>query len=263
MSLALRELCVDIGGRRIVSDVSLTVPDGQFVGLLGPNGSGKSTILKTLYRARRPSGGAVLLDGAPLAALRPREAALRIAVLAQEEHVEFDLSVEEMAMLGRTPHKRPFDRESEVDRAIVADALARVGCADLARRRMHQLSGGERQRVLIARALAQGADHLVLDEPTNHLDVGYQTEVLELVASLGLTVLAALHDLSLAALYCDRVHLLHGGRVVAAGPPHEVITAETVAAVYRADVLVVEHPDTGVPQLLPRRSSLLERTESP
>jgi iron complex transport system ATP-binding protein len=254
MSLELQGLSVDIAGRRIVSDIDIEVPEGRFVGLLGPNGSGKSTILKTIYRVHRPAGGRVLLEGQDLLTMRPKDAARRVAVVAQESTAEFDFTVFEMVMIGRTPHKRAFDRDDETDRAVVADAIERVGCEHLAPRSFNTLSGGEKQRVLIARALAQGADHLILDEPTNHLDIRYQTEVLELVAAFGITVLAALHDLSLAALFCDAVYLLADGRIVTGGAPAAVITAEMVRHAYGADVLIVEHPDTGTPHLIQRRA---------
>jgi iron complex transport system ATP-binding protein len=255
MSLEIRGVSVDVGRRRIVSDIDVKVPDGGFVGLLGPNGSGKSTLLKTIYRVHKPSTGTLLLDGRPLLSMPARDAARRVAVVAQESVVEFDFTVGEMVTIGRTPHKRAFDRDDDHDRAIVADAIERVGCTDLVHRSFNTLSGGEKQRVLIARAIAQGADHLILDEPTNHLDIRYQIEILELVKGLGLTVLAALHELSLASLFCDTVHLLTNGKVLAAGRPAEVITAEQVHAAYGADVLIVEHPETGTPHLIPRRST--------
>ena len=253
MSLELRGLSVDIAGRRIVSGITLSVADGQFAGLIGPNGSGKSTILKAIYRVHRPAAGSVLVNGTDLHRMRPRLAARRVAVVAQENLVDFGFTAREMVMIGRAPHKGPFDRDHEGDQAIVRDAMQRTGCADLGGRSFQSLSGGEKQRVLIARALAQGADHLILDEPTNHLDIRYQISVLELVAGLGVTVLAALHDLNLAALFCDTVHVLADGRLIAAGSPAEVITPEIVRAGYGADVLVIDHPDTGTPQLLPRR----------
>jgi iron complex transport system ATP-binding protein len=263
VSLELQNLGVDIGGRRIVSDINVAVPDGSFVGLLGPNGSGKSTILKAVYRVRPPSAGQILLDGADLLAMRPKDAARRIAVVAQETTVEFDFTVSEMVMIGRTPHKRPWDRDDDVDRAIVAEAIDRVGCEHLAGRSFNTLSGGEKQRVLIARSVAQGADHLILDEPTNQLDIRYQIEVLELVAGLGVTVLAALHDLTLAALYCDEVHLLTDGRLITSGPPDTVITAERIRHAYGADVLVMEHPEAGTPFLVPRRARTRAARRSP
>jgi iron complex transport system ATP-binding protein len=254
MSLELKGLSVDIGARRIVHQVDITVPSGRFVGLLGPNGSGKSTILKAIYRVRRPASGRVLLDGADLLAMPPKNAARRVAVVAQETTVEFDFTVFEMVMIGRTPHKKAFARDDDTDRAAAIAAIERVDCGHLVSRSFSTLSGGEKQRVLIARALTQGADHLILDEPTNHLDIRYQVEVLELVAGLNVTVLAALHDLSLAALFCDTVYLLAGGRIVAGGHPRTVITAETVSHAYGADVLIVDHPETGTPHLIPRRS---------
>jgi iron complex transport system ATP-binding protein len=261
MSLRIQALSIDIGGRRIVSDIDVTVPDGRFVGLLGPNGSGKSTILKALYRVHRPVAGHVLLDGSDLLSMRPKVAARRVAVVAQESTVEFDFTVLEMVMIGRTPHKRAFEREDEEDRLVVAGALERVGCEHLAARSFNTLSGGEKQRVLIARAVAQGADHLILDEPTNHLDIRYQIDVLELIAGLGITVLAALHDLSLAALFCDTVYLLTDGRIVTGGPPESVITSERVAHAYGADVLIIEHPETGTPHLIPRRTPTAVRDQ--
>ncbi|MEP7025764.1 MAG: ABC transporter ATP-binding protein [Actinomycetota bacterium] len=253
MTIELRDLRVDIAGRPIVSGISLRVPDGQFAGLLGPNGSGKSTILKAIYRVRQPAAGQILIDGTDLAGLAPKLAARRIAVVAQENPADLSITVRELVMVGRTPHKGPFSRDSAADLAIVDDAIERVGCADLAGRPFQSLSGGEKQRAMIARALAQGADHLILDEPTNHLDIRYQIEVLELVAGLGVTVLAALHDLNLAALFCDTVHVLAGGLLIAAGPPGRVITPDVVHAAYGADVLIISHPDTGTPHLLPRR----------
>ena len=234
MSLRLDGVCVDIAGRRIVSGIDLTVADGQFVGLLGPNGSGKSTILKAIYRVHRPCLGRVLVDGADLLALRPRDAAQRVAVVAQESVSEFDFTVREIVMTGRIPHKQAFSRDTGADHAIVDGAMDRVGCGHLAHRSFNTLSGGEKQLALIARALAQGADHLVLDEPTNHLDIQHQVGVLELVAGLGVSVLAA-------------------GRIVAGGPPGAVITPATIRAAYGADVLVIQHPDTGTPHLIPRR----------
>jgi iron complex transport system ATP-binding protein len=253
VSLRLDQLSVDIAGRRIVTGIDLAVGDQEFAGLVGPNGSGKSTILKAIYRVHRPSAGRVLLDGSDLLSLRPKDAARRIAVVAQESTSEFDFTVREMVMIGRTPHKGSFDRDTEADRDIVDGAIGRVGCESLAQRRFNTLSGGEKQLVLVARALAQEASHLILDEPTNQLDIHHQVEILEVVAGLGVTVLAALHDLSLAALFCNTIHVLSDGQLVTTGPPGAVLTPETIRRAYGADVLVIEHPDTGTPHLIPRR----------
>lgn len=263
MTLSVQHLSVDAGRRRIVSDVCLEVPNGAFVGLLGPNGSGKSTILKTIYRINRPAAGAVLVDGTPIHDLSPREAARRIAVVSQETSVEFDVRVEEMVMLARFAHKGRFERNTDDDYDIVREALQAVGCGKLVGRSFHDLSGGEKQLILVARALAQQADHILLDEPTNHLDVRHQSEVLDIVANRGVTVLAALHDLGVAALYCDHVYLLANGKIQHSGTPAAVITAENVKAVYRTDVLVVPHPETGTPQLLPRRPATQTMRKQP
>ncbi|MBV8568878.1 MAG: ABC transporter ATP-binding protein [Methylobacteriaceae bacterium] len=254
MSLTLQGVSVDLGRRRVLSDIDLSVPTGSFVGLLGPNGSGKSALLKAIYRAHRPATGRVLVDGRDLLAMPPREAARRVAAVAQDAAVEFGFTVRELVMVGRTPHKGLLDADDENDHAAVKDAIERVGCAHLAQRPFNTLSGGEKQRVLIARAIAQGADHLILDEPTNQLDIRYQIQVLEIAAGLGVTVLAALHDLSLAALFCEEVHILLDGRIVEGGPPRNVVTAELVRRVYAAEVLVIPHPEHGTPHLLPRRA---------
>ncbi len=261
MSLRLDHLSVDIAGRRIVTDITLTAEDGRFTGLLGPNGSGKSTILKTVYRVHKPAAGRLLLDGADLLALSARDAARRIAVVAQETTSEFDFTVREMVMIGRTPFKRAFGADTEADHAAVEQAIDRVGCGQLTWRSFNTLSGGEKQLVLVARALAQGADHLILDEPTNQLDVRHQVEILEVVAGLGVTVLAALHDLSLAALFCDPVYILAAGQIVLGGPPATVLTEQTILRAYGADVLVIPHPDTGQPHLIPRRARPSDATE--
>jgi iron complex transport system ATP-binding protein len=262
MSLRLDDLSVDIAGRRIVSGINLTVGDRQFAGLVGPNGSGKSTILKAIYRVHRPSAGRVLLDGTDLLALAHKDTARRVAVVTQESASEFDFNVREMVMIGRTPHKRSFERDTAADHDIVDHAIERVGCGQLAARRFNTLSGGEKQLVLIARALAQQADHLILDEPTNHLDIHHQVEILEVVSGLGVTVLAALHDLSLAALFCQSIHVLRAGSLVAAGSPGDVLTPETILRAYGADVLVIDHPDTGTPHLIPRRVQPASRVGS-
>jgi iron complex transport system ATP-binding protein len=263
VSLRLDHLSVDIGGRRIVTDVSLAAADRRFTGLLGPNGSGKSTILKTIYRVHKPAAGRLLLDGADLLALSARDAARRIAVVAQETTSEFDFSVREMVMIGRTPYKRAFGADTDADHAAVEQAIQRAGCGHLISRSFNTLSGGEKQLVLVARALAQGADHLILDEPTNHLDVRHQIEILEVVAGLGVTVLAALHDLSLAALFCDPVYILAAGEIVLGGPPAAVLTEQTIRLAYGADVLVIPHPDTGQPHLIPRRGRPDDTREHP
>ncbi|MFI8490225.1 ABC transporter ATP-binding protein [Streptomyces rubrogriseus] len=250
MRVEVEGLTVEMSGARLLDDVSLHADSGGFVGLVGPNGSGKSTLLRCVYRALRPTAGVVRLGGDELPSLSPRESARRLAALPQEAGAEFDFTVAEVVAMGRLPHQGAAARASDEDRHVCAAALEGVGADHLADRGFLTLSGGERQRVLIARALAQQPRILVLDEPTNHLDIAQQLEVLSLVRSGGPTVLAALHDLNLAALHCDRLHVVDGGRVVASGAPHDVLTADLLADVFGVRAHRVAHPETGALQLL-------------
>lgn len=245
MDLRFAGVDVTAAGNRLVTDLDLHVRPGEVVGLVGPNGSGKSSTLRCAFRAVEPSAGTVHIGGDDLLRMPLRTSARVLAALPQESHAEFDFSVSEVVAMGRTPHRRgPRDDE------IVAAALADVDCAHLAERGFLTLSGGEKQRVLLARALAQRPRVLVLDEPTNHLDIRHQVEILSLLRQLGMTTLTALHDLNLAAAWCDRVHVLDRGRVVAGGPPREVLTAELVGDVFGVRAHVVDHPESGAPQLL-------------
>ncbi|MFD3494066.1 ABC transporter ATP-binding protein [Streptomyces sp. NPDC058690] len=250
MRIDIDALTVEILGARLVEEATLGVGAGQFVGLVGPNGSGKSTVLRCVYRALRPSAGTVRLGGEDLYAMSARESARRLAALPQEAVTEFDFTVAEVVAMGRLPHQRPVARTTEKDRETCESALTRVGAGHLADRGFLTLSGGEKQRVLIARALAQQPRVLVLDEPTNHLDIAQQLEVLALVRDSGLTVLTALHDLNLAALHCDLLHVIESGRIVASGAPHDVLTPELLAEVFGVRAHRVPHPETGAVQLL-------------
>ncbi|MFF2009440.1 ABC transporter ATP-binding protein [Streptomyces sp. NPDC058195] len=250
MRIDIEDLTVEIAGARLVSDATLGAGQGQLVGLVGPNGSGKSTLLRCVYRALRPSAGTVRLDGEDLYAMSPRESARRLAALPQEAASEFDFTVAEVVAMGRTPHQSSVGRATEADRTACARALAGVGAAHLADRGFLTLSGGEKQRVLIARALAQEPRLLVLDEPTNHLDIAQQLDVLALVRDSGPTVLTSLHDLNLAALHCDLLHVIAGGRIVASGAPYDVLTPELLAEVFGVRAHRVPHPETGALQLL-------------
>ncbi|MFH8984148.1 ABC transporter ATP-binding protein [Streptomyces varsoviensis] len=250
MRVDVEDLSVAIAGARIVEDITVRADSGQLVGLVGPNGSGKSTLLRCVYRALRPAAGTVRLDGADLHAMDVREGARALAALPQESVNEFDFTAAEVVAMGRLPHQKAVARATAADAAACAAALARVGADHLADRGFLTLSGGEKQRVLIARALAQESRVLVLDEPTNHLDIAQQLEVLSLVRGSGLTVLAALHDLNLAAGHCDVLYVIAGGRIVASGPPHEVLTPELLAEVFGVRAHRVPHPESGAPQLL-------------
>ncbi|MEU5047186.1 ABC transporter ATP-binding protein [Streptomyces griseorubiginosus] len=250
MEVRLEAVTLDIDGVRIVSRATLHAAPGEIIGVVGPNGSGKSTLLQAVYRSMRPTSGAVLVGGQDVwRTLTPQAAARRTSVVAQENPAAFDFTVAEVVAAGRTPHRTPWSGESTADRVMVADALDRVGMAHLAGRRYSSLSGGEKQRVLLARALAQQGQLLVLDEPTNHLDIGTQLDLMELVRDLKVTTLAALHDLNLAAAYCDRVHVLCGGHLVTSGTPHKVFTPELLDEVFQVHAALGTHPLTGRPQL--------------
>ena len=249
MTLDVQGVGWSVDVQQIITDIQLTVETGAFVGLLGPNGSGKSTLLRCIYRGLKPDAGSISLDGENLLALPPRNAARRMAVVLQESQSQFDFTVQEMVLMGRTPHKSAFDPDTADDWEVVAGALTQVNMLDFAERSFSTLSGGEKQRVLIARALAQQSQFLMLDEPTNHLDIRYQLEILDIVRGLSVTTLTALHDLNLAALYCDRLYVLSEGYVVASGPPEDVLTADRIYEVYGVRADVATHPATGKPHI--------------
>ncbi|KOT98881.1 histidinol phosphatase [Streptomyces rimosus subsp. pseudoverticillatus] len=243
-------LSYGIDGRHLVDGADLHVAPGETVGLVGPNGSGKTTLLRCVYGTLAPTHGRVTLDGRDLAGFSAKERARRIATVPQDGGAAFELTVREIVAMGRSPHKRFWETDSAADAALTGQALARVGAAALHDRSFAALSGGERQRVLVARALVQQPSLLVLDEPTNHLDIRYQLDILALVTGLGTSALLALHDLNLAAYYCDRLYVLRAGRVVAHGTPHEILTPALLADVYGVAAEVSVHPVTGAPTVV-------------
>jgi cobalamin transport system ATP-binding protein len=236
-----RSLTVALAGRRVVVDVSLSVARGGWLMLIGPNGAGKSTVLRALA-GLLPYDGTVTLDGREVARLHRRELARRLAFVPQSPRLPADMTVREYAALGRTPHLGYLARRGEEDDRAVGEALDRLELAPMVGRRLGTLSGGERQRVVLARALAQETDVLLLDEPTSALDVGRQQDVLDLVSGLrrrqALTVVGALHDLTLAGQYADELLLLDGGRIAAGGPVGEVLREPLLGRHYRARLRV-------------------------
>lgn len=230
-------------------DASLQVGAGEFVGLIGPNGSGKTSLLRCAYRFSKPEQGTVQLAHQNVWKQSAKWCAQRIAVVLQEFPDAFGLRVDEVVAMGRTPHKRLFDGDTLQDRQLVQGALESVGMQGFEDHAFATLSGGEKQRVILARALAQQPQLLILDEPTNHLDPRYQLELLRLVKRLNIGTLASIHDLNLAAAFCDRLYVIDHGRVVASGTPHEVLTADLLRDVFCVEALIDPHPLSGYPRI--------------
>lgn len=244
MKLHVEDLNFSYNEKKIIENISLNVEKGEFIGIIGPNGSGKSTILKNLYRALQPDTGAIFIDDKDFNKMSVKEAATLMGVVGQENILPFDFKVEEIVAMGRSPHKKLFDGDTKEDQEIIQNALKQTGIEFMAKRNFLHLSGGEKQRVIIARVLAQQTRFLILDEPTNHLDISYQLQMFDLVKGLDITVLSAIHDLNIAALYCDRIYVVKEGRLYKEGTPEEILTPELIYDVYgtRADVII--HPIT-------------------
>ncbi len=229
-------------GRTVLDGVTIEVPDGSVTGLIGPNGSGKTSLLLLLAGLHRPTSGHVLLGERDAAAVPARERARLVALLEQHASTSLDLAVRQVVELGRIPHRGRWPGSPDRAASVIDEAMAAAHVGHLAGRRWQTLSGGERQRVQLARSLAQQPSMLLLDEPTNHLDLRHQLELLRTVRRLGVTTVAALHDLDLAAAYCDRLVVLDAGRVVAAGPVGDVLSSRLVAQVYGVTAEVETHP---------------------
>lgn len=249
MRVKVNHVCWGVDGKRILHDVDLSVEPGSLAGLVGPNGCGKSSLLRCIYRLVKPESGEITLDGDNVWRLGSQEAARRTAVVLQEYPTEFEFTVEEIVSMGRNPHKGMFDRDTSEDAAIVRNALAKVGMIEFMSRNFRTLSGGEKQRVIIARTLAQQAQFLILDEPTNHLDIRFQLEIMNLVKELGVTTLAALHDLNIAAEYCDFIYVMNEGRIVASGTPEQVLRPEIIQTVFGVESVVETDPFTRKPRV--------------
>ncbi|NKZ00415.1 ABC transporter ATP-binding protein [Nocardiopsis alborubida] len=246
-ALTANDITWSVDRTRILDGVSIEARSNEVLAVLGPNGAGKSSLLRILAGLRRPDAGTVLLGGEPVRSLPRRAVARRVAIVEQSPEVHTDITVDEAVALGRTPYRSTFAGLDGEDRAAIEQALALTGMRAYRSRSWRTLSGGEQQRAQLARALAQRPEVIVLDEPTNHLDIRYQLDVLTLLLSLDMTVVTALHDLNLAARYCDRVAVLHAGRVEASGPPAAVLTPELIRSVYAVEAVVDTSPHTGAP----------------
>ena len=253
MTLEVSGVGVELGGERILDDVSARVADGRFVGVVGPNGAGKSTLLRAMNGVIDPDAGTVLVDGRDVHDLSSKAASRRIATVPQDTHVSFDFTVRQTVEMGRHPHKPRFGGDDDPD--VVDRAMERAEVAQFADRDVTSLSGGETQRVLLARALAQDAPVLLLDEPTASLDVNHQVRTLELVRGLAESddraVVAAIHDLDLAARYCDELVLVADGEVLDSGLPRDVLSPAAIREAFDARVAVGTDPATGSPTVTP------------
>jgi len=251
-AIEVRGITVRAGEKTLVDDVGFDAPAGRFTALVGPNGAGKSTLLRAIAGIEHAASGMVLQDGADLLALPRRARARRLALVEQDAATELPLTAHDVVRLGRSPHESIIGGGDPDAERIVAEALERTGAAAFADRDITTLSGGERQRVLIARALAQQPQVLLLDEPTNHLDLAAQLDVTALIEGViadGVTVVAAIHDLSIAAAHADAVVVLAGGRVAASGPTEQTLTPDLIGEVFGVAAQWTRNPLTGRPLL--------------
>lgn len=243
MNIKTEKINVNIGNKNIIKDININVDNKEVVGIIGPNGSGKSTFLKCIYRILKPSSGIIKFDGTDIKTISIKETSKKVSVLSQHNIYDFDFTVLEIVLLGRSPYKKFMERDNTEDYKIVNDALEKVNMLHLKDRTFQSLSGGEQQRVILARALAQQPECLILDEPTNHLDIKYSLQLMKIVKELNIEVIAAIHDLNIAAMYCDKIYVLKAGEIIKYGTPKEVLTPKLIKDVYEVDAKVLEDDD--------------------
>lgn len=239
MNIKAENINITLEKNNILKDINIEVDNKEVVGIIGPNGSGKSTLLKCIYRVLKPNDGAILLDNVDIKDMSVKESSKRLAVLSQHNNYNFDFTVKDIVLMGRSPHKKFMERDNKEDYDIVNEALKKVDMFELKDRSFQSLSGGEQQRVILARALAQQPQCLILDEPTNHLDIKYQLQLMRIVKGLGIEVIAAIHDLNIAAMYCDKIYVLKDGEIIKNGKPKDVLTQELIKDVYEVDSEVI------------------------
>jgi len=261
MKVEIQGVSFSFEGKRVLKDISLSIGEGEFLGLMGPNGSGKTTLLRCMMNFLKPEQGAVLIDAKPIHTMSDKDLAQLFAVVPQTSQIEFSFTAYEMVMMGRIPHaKSRLASETKTDAKAVRDAMERTDTWQFADRQYASLSGGERQRVIIARALAQHPTILLLDEPTVYLDITGQLEIMDLLRELnreGLTIVAVMHDINLASRYCGRIALLHDGRLESQGTPEEVFTPENIIRIYDVDVIVRKDPLTNSVSVIPRTATIV------
>lgn len=235
MNIKAENINITLEKNNILKGINIEVDNKEVVGIIGPNGSGKSTLLKCIYRVLKPNDGAILLDEVDIKDMTVKESSKKLAVLSQHNNYNFDFTVKDIVLMGRSPHKKFMERDNKEDYDIVNEALKKVDMLEFKDRCFQSLSGGEQQRVILARALAQQPQCLILDEPTNHLDIKYQLQLMRIVKNLNIEVIAAIHDLNIAAMYCDKIYVLKDGEVIKYGNPKNVLTKELIKEVYEVD----------------------------
>ncbi len=251
--ISVRDVWASYGERSVLSGIDLCVAQGSFVALAGPNGVGKSTLLRLVSGVIKPRRGSIKVAGVDISTLSARERARLVAVVPQDPELPHGAPAIEVVLMGRNPHLGLLSWESDSDVEIAVKAMRMTHTEDLLDRPVDELSGGERQRVAIAIALAQQTPIVLLDEPTANLDLAYQPAIMELMRGLvssGKTILAAVHDLTLAAQFCDEVALMCGGSSLTIGPPEEALTEDNIRQVYGAEVRIMKHPETGKPVIV-------------
>ena len=254
--VTVNNITLGYNGPPVLREISFTASRGRILGIIGPNGSGKSTLIRAISRVIPPETGSIVIDGRDLQSMKTKEVARVVAVVPQNPDLPKMITAFELVLMGRTPHLRLLQNEGKSDFAVVQKAMEATNTSGFAGRQIGKLSGGERQKVTIARALAQGPDVLLLDEPTAYLDIKHQGEILDLVTRLctkkNLTVIMALHDLNLAAQYCNRLIMLRRGKIYAEGTPPEVLTEKNIREVYGIRVHILPHPVNQMPTVLIR-----------
>lgn len=255
MNICIKNLSARYDKKQVLKHINVSFRSHCFTGLIGPNGSGKSTLLKCIYRVLKPSEGEIIVGDKKISDMSYKESAQRTAVLAQHHASGFDFTVEEVVLMGRTPYKRITEGDNREDLQIAHKAMAETGVEKMGKLSFSNLSGGEQQRVMLARALTQQTPCLILDEPTNHLDITYQLQIMDLISSRRMTVVAAIHDLNIAAMYCDRIVAIQDGNIIAEGTPQEVLTTDLIQSLYRVRAKVFPRDD-GRPAIIFERGRL-------
>lgn len=243
MNIKTENINVALDENIILKDINIEVDNKEIIGIIGPNGSGKSTLLKCIYRVLKPNCGLVKFDDVNIKNISVKDSSKKVAVLSQHNNYSFDFTVNDIVLMGRSPHKKFMERDNKDDYDIVNDALKKVDMINFKDRSFQSLSGGEQQRVILARALAQKPKCLILDEPTNHLDIKYQLQLMRIVKSLNIEVIAAIHDLNIAAMYCDKIYVLKEGKIIKYGTPKDVLTSELIKDVYEVDAKLISDED--------------------